>query len=158
MEPMELVVLLLVAGLIFLAVEIFVIPGFGLVGGVGLLFLIGGSAAAWLLLGPTIGGITVAATIGLSVLLAVLAFKSRAVRKRLVLDASLGRGGGAAAADLSGLVGAEAVAASDLRPAGIVTVDGDRLDVVSDGGFVEKGTKVRVIAVDGPRVVVAKIE
>jgi membrane-bound serine protease (ClpP class) len=158
MEPVGLVVLLLVAGLIFLAVEIFVLPGFGVAGVIGLLLLVGGSIAAWLLLGSTWGAAAVAVILVLTVAIGVLAFRSRALKKRLVLDTALPHGGGTASADLTGLVGSLAEAVSDLRPAGIVLVDGNRVDVVSEGGFVEKGSRVKITAVDGPRVVVAKLE
>jgi hypothetical protein len=42
-----------------------------------------------------------------------------------------------------------------LRPAGIIALsDGRRLDVVSEGGFIEQGRSVVVAKADGPRIVV----
>ncbi|MCC6670166.1 MAG: hypothetical protein IT458_03840 [Planctomycetes bacterium] len=55
------------------------------------------------------------------------------------------------------LVGREGVADSDLRPAGIVLLGADRLDVVSEGGYVARGTRVRVARVEGTRVVVEPV-
>lgn len=58
-------------------------------------------------------------------------------------------------ADLPGKVG---VAETLLRPAGIATINGARCDVVSSGDLIPKGTAVRVIAVEGSRIVVEKAD
>ncbi len=158
MNPYLLTVLLLLGGLVFLAAELIILPGFGVAGIIGMLLLIGGSAVSWLAFGSTWGSIVVACTVVLGILLAVVAFRSRALRKKFVLDASLQHGGGTASEDMSGLVGLEGEARSDLRPAGIATVDDRRLDVVSEGGFIKNGARIKIVAVDGPRVVVAKAE
>jgi membrane-bound serine protease (ClpP class) len=44
-----------------------------------------------------------------------------------------------------------------LRPAGIATIDGARVDVVSDGAFIEAGAAVVVTRVDGNRIVVSLV-
>ena len=48
------------------------------------------------------------------------------------------------------------IAKGDLRPAGICEFDGRRVDVVSQGGFIDGGSEVEVIKVDGNRIVVKK--
>jgi membrane-bound serine protease (ClpP class) len=45
---------------------------------------------------------------------------------------------------------------SPLRPAGIAEIDGTRVDVVSDGGFIDAGTPIEVARVDGNRIVVRR--
>ena len=45
-------------------------------------------------------------------------------------------------------------AVTDLRPAGKIDVDGEHVDVVTEAGFVERGTPVRIIRVEGNRIVV----
>jgi membrane-bound serine protease (ClpP class) len=60
--------------------------------------------------------------------------------------------------DLTEFVGAEGVSRSYLRPAGVADINGQRVDVVTEGGMVDKGTRVRVIDVEGNRVVVRPIE
>ena len=52
--------------------------------------------------------------------------------------------------------GRTGTALSPLRPAGIADIDGARVDVVSDGGFIEAGTPIEVTRVDGNRVVVQR--
>lgn len=66
-----------------------------------------------------------------------------------------GSGLGLADAGLMALVGRVGKAATVLRPTGAMEVDGQRIDVVTEGEFVEAGTPVRVLYVQGPRVVVA---
>lgn len=56
-----------------------------------------------------------------------------------------------------GLLGAEGVVEAQLRPAGVARIDGRRVDVVSRGALIEAGTRVRVIELEGNRVVVAPI-
>jgi membrane-bound serine protease (ClpP class) len=55
------------------------------------------------------------------------------------------------------LIGAEGTAVTDLRPAGVVKVGQERLDVVSDAGFVAKGTQVKIIRSEGYRHVVEPV-
>jgi membrane-bound serine protease (ClpP class) len=45
---------------------------------------------------------------------------------------------------------------SPLRPAGIADLEGQRVDVVSDGEFIEVGASITVVRVDGNRIVVRR--
>lgn len=45
-------------------------------------------------------------------------------------------------------------AITNLRPSGTAMIDGKRVDVVTEGNMIERGTPVRVVAVEGLRVVV----
>jgi membrane-bound serine protease (ClpP class) len=54
------------------------------------------------------------------------------------------------------LPGRSGVALSPLRPAGIAEVDGVRVDVVSDGDFIDAGTPIEVTRVQGNRVIVQR--
>ncbi len=59
--------------------------------------------------------------------------------------------------DKSKFLGAIGVCTTDLRPAGTISIDGEPLDVVADGNFVKQGERVKVINVDGSRVLVRQI-
>jgi membrane-bound serine protease (ClpP class) len=48
-----------------------------------------------------------------------------------------------------GLVGAEGTAITDMRPMGVVQIDGKRLDAIAVGGIVDRGSAVRVVKADG---------
>ena len=52
------------------------------------------------------------------------------------------------------LIGKMGKVLTELRPAGTVQIDGRPVDVVSEGAFIEKGTRVVVLSVSGSRVVV----
>jgi membrane-bound serine protease (ClpP class) len=55
------------------------------------------------------------------------------------------------------LVGREGVAQTLLRPSGMALLDGKRLDVVAESDMIERGSAIKVVAIDGTRVVVRKI-
>jgi membrane-bound serine protease (ClpP class) len=55
------------------------------------------------------------------------------------------------------LVGKVGVAHTALRPAGTVMLNDERIDAVSDGTFIDLGAEVRVIQVEGYRVVVEEV-
>lgn len=52
------------------------------------------------------------------------------------------------------LLGRQGVVSRELRPAGTVLIDGNPIDVVSEGDYIEKGRTVTVVEVTGNRVVV----
>ncbi|MCA1784748.1 MAG: serine protease, partial [Desulfobacteraceae bacterium] len=54
--------------------------------------------------------------------------------------------------------GKQGDAVTDLRPSGMVMIDGKRLDAVTDGEYVEAGARVVVTLVSGNRIVVDKIQ
>ena len=43
---------------------------------------------------------------------------------------------------------------TQLRPCGTALINGRRVDVVTEGSLIEKGTPVKVVALEGMRVVV----
>ena len=55
------------------------------------------------------------------------------------------------------LEGIDGVALTDLRPAGTAEVAGERLDVVSEAGWITAGTPVRVLSAEGYRHVVRAV-
>ena len=84
--------------------------------------------------------------------------KNSGMLDELVLDErQQNRDGYTSVIDKSKFLGAIGVCVTDLRPAGTITVDGEPLDVVTEGGFVKAGDKVKVINVDGSRVLVRQI-
>ena len=152
-------VLLFLAGLVLLAIEFFV-PGFGLFGIAGIasilfsLFMtLGGGVSALSIMASG----TVAAVVAFLLLLKYL--PSSGLWKRLVLRNELRTEQGyTASEDLTQLIGQEGVVLTLLRPAGAVRIGEKVLDVVSEGRFIEPGVRVKVLGVQGSRVVVRAIE
>jgi membrane-bound serine protease (ClpP class) len=159
-------VILLGAGLIALGLEVFVIPGFGIAGFVSILCV---SAAIFLaLIGnlPTWSDIARASGILAFTVMLITAAIYTLVRRLptsgrwrgiFLQAATAGAEGyvsGVARTDLMGRVG---TAATDLRPGGTAVIDGERLDVVCETGYVGKGERVRVVRAEGYRLVVAPV-
>lgn len=160
-------VLLAAGGLVLLALEIFVIPGFGIAGALGILALLaglimsvtGGGATAQFILAAS-GRVVFSLLFALLASLVLLRFLPRLpIARRLVLQTGLGTGqeyGSAPESDRRWL-GKHGRAASPLRPAGIAEIDGERVDVVSDGELIEAGESIEVTRVDGNRIVVRPV-
>ncbi|MED4227452.1 NfeD family protein [Neobacillus cucumis] len=56
------------------------------------------------------------------------------------------------------LLGMEGRTLTILRPAGTIIINNERVDAVSEGGFIEKNAEVKVIKVEGARIVVREIQ
>ncbi|WP_437827234.1 NfeD family protein [Sorangium sp. So ce1153] len=152
MTPALLVVLLLVVGLVLLAIEVFVIPGVGLVGLLGGAAVVGAVAVAWATLGAAHGLLALGAGVCAAGLLFWAFAGTRAGQKMVLRETQ--RSGRGPDARLAALAGKEGRALTPLRPAGTVEIDDRAVDVVTDGLYVEAGTPVRVSSVEGNRVVV----
>jgi membrane-bound serine protease (ClpP class) len=159
--------LLFGAGLILLAIEVFVTPGFGVTGVLGLAALIGGlglslvgAGATWVVVVTALGQVAASLLLAIAVSLALLRFLPRLpFGRRLVLETELAAGAGFASAPEAdrAWLGKRGTAASTLRPAGIADIDGERVDVVSDGEFIDAGEQLTVVRVDGNRIVVRRL-
>ena len=66
--------------------------------------------------------------------------------------------GGTVEEQFKNLVGKTGVAQSDLRPAGVALVEGRRVDVVAEGAMIDAGSRIKVVAVQGNRMVVRKVQ
>lgn len=142
-------VALLAAGYLLLALEL-VVPG-GVVGALGGLLVVFGCWRAFGLgTGWGVGAVT--GSLVVAWLLATLFLRSRASR-RLRLEQGEG-GWRAPAATLAELVGARGRALTPLRPSGTAEIGELRVDVVTDGEYVETGRPLSVVAVEGSRVIV----
>ncbi len=146
------VILLLVLGVVLLAAEILVIPGFGLVGLLGIASTIGAGVVAFTQLGSGWGMAALGSGVAVSGLMAWLLPKT-AAGKQLVLKETQ-RGVRVGDLALVGLLGVEGEAVTTLRPSGSARLDGRVVDVITDGIYVEAGARVRVAKVAGSRVVV----
>ncbi len=167
------------AGLGLIAVEIFVIPGFGVPGVAGLLLMLMGLLGVIVgpggFSGPDAGEDIVYAvatlllalfTAGVGMYFLSKHYRSIPIMNKLVLSDQ--SGGPTADSSLLGAmtiadagavrVGAVGVATTPLRPAGTAEFDDRLIDVVSEFGFVERGGLVRVSSVGKYRVAVVPAE
>ena len=105
--------------------------------------------------GLTIG--VIGGLIGL-VLLLKLMTKTKFWKKLATPDVQDHERGYDTSLGLEDMVGQEGVADTDLHPSGWVISGNKRIFVVSEGTFIEESEKVKIIIVDGNRVVVRKIK
>lgn len=162
-------ILLFILGLGAILVEIFLIPGFGVAGVIGIVLMI---AALFFSLFNTEGYVDYSliqlaiiqlggALMGFFVL-GFLAYKylpNTRSFKAFVLDTESGSNKGfTSAPDFTPLVGMSGTAITVLRPAGTAVIGDKRYDVVTQGDYIEKDSRIRVLKVEGMRIVVEKTE
>ncbi len=155
-------------GLVLVAVEIFLIPGFGffgLIGGLGILVglylsLLGGlpTAPDFTKAGLVISTTVVLIAVSAWVLIRTLPGSSRLSRSGIFLTERMDRSiGFESAARRPELIGKLGTAITDLRPSGTALFDDERLDVVSESSWIMEGTPVRIVAAEGYRHVVREV-
>jgi membrane-bound serine protease (ClpP class) len=159
--------LLVFVGVLLLLVEVFLLPGFTLAGVAGIVMLVAGLGLTLVGSGATAAAVISAlGRVAISVLVA-LAGGLVAMRflpklpfgRRLILSTDMEAEEGFVSSPETDRqwLGKTGRAVSPLRPAGIAEIDGNRVDVVSDGVFIDAGAPVRVTRVDGNRIVVRRI-
>lgn len=152
------IIFLLVIGLLMVCLEVF-IPG-GIVGTLGSFCLLGSIVMAFTERGTTFGFYWTAAVVVVTLLglfISIKVLPRSPAGKRLLLGSSEA-GFSAAESGLEKWIGKRGQAITTLRPAGMIAVEGERVDVVTGGEYLPKGTPVEVIRVDGNRVVVRPAE
>jgi membrane-bound serine protease (ClpP class) len=156
-------ILLLGLGAIALAVEVFVLPGFGVAGVVGTLAIVASMVLAMMGARPSTGDVAQAlAVLGASlfITMAVIYAWLRHLPNSgrfsgLLLRGSVHKSQGFVSAPNRGdLIGLDGVAVTDLRPSGTARVGEERIDVVTEGEYVPQGSRVQVVQSDGYRHVV----
>jgi len=156
--------LLFLTGVALVVVEVFFVPGLGVPGVLGLIFVIASLVLALIGIPIDVSFQTgVLADAMTRVLLSLLgAFVLALVFIRLLSKTAMGRSliladaetGFLSAPSASDLIGQTGEALTDLRPAGKVVIDGERHEATSEREFIARGSRVRVIGKDGPALVV----
>jgi membrane-bound serine protease (ClpP class) len=159
-------VLLLGLGMVALAVEVFILPGFGVAGVLGILAIVSSMVLAMMGGYPTSGDVAQAlAVLGASLFItfAVMYAWLRHLPNSGRFSGLLLKGAGHRSAGFTTalarpeLVGLGGVALTDLRPSGTARIGEERLDVVTEGEYVPQGSRVQVVQSDGYRHVVRKV-
>jgi len=156
--------LLFVAGLILLAVEVFVIPGFGVAGVTGIVMMVVGLTLAMIdNIVFTLDGkeafseasrafLTIIVSLLLSITLSIYLSKKiftaqRGIFSTMALSSEENSANGYISVDMNykAMVGKTGIAYTVLRPSGRVEIDDELYDAVSEIGFIEKGETVKVL-------------
>jgi membrane-bound serine protease (ClpP class) len=166
-------IIVFVIGLVLIALELFVIPGFGIAGISGITLVVIGLVLSLLNnvnfdFEPVETGevgkalLTVTGGIGFGFGL-VLYLSSRigakGIFRNVALQATMEKSEGYMGVEMSGLqmVGKSGTASTVLRPSGKVRIDGVVYDAVSEDGFIEKGQAVKVLRYETGQVYVEKL-
>ena len=151
------IIVLAVAGLVFLVLEI-ITPTFGILVGLGLVAL--GAAVVFCFSLSTMLGLAaivllVVAIPAYLVLMVKLLPRSPLGRRLFLGTAPEATGTGTPEADHhESLVGREGVTETTLRPSGAIRIDGRRVIATAESGMIEQGQTVRVVRAVGMNVVV----
>ena len=135
-------------------------PGFGLPGlaGCGLLLL--GIVLTWMNFGPTVGlGLTVIVLALLAILISITVrsvAKGKLGKSEFVLNGDMAPEKNEENDDMLSLVGEVGKVITVLRPVGVAEFSCGRLNVMTEGEYIERGASVRIRKVDGTTVFVEK--
>ncbi|MDR1863285.1 MAG: nodulation protein NfeD [Treponema sp.] len=166
-------IVLFLAGLVLLAVELFVIPGFGVVGISGFL-LIGLSLVfsmqdfviprfdwEWTLMGRNVAVVIISLILSVAgiAVIALLGPKTKIFDRFTLTSQITGTAGGRFEdeEDYAALTGKIGTADSVLRPSGKAVFDGKVYSVEADGAFIESGKGIIVTHVRGNRIIVKRV-
>ena len=151
--------ILFLVGIGLLLLEFF-LPG-GIVGTIGFIAII----ASFFLAAGDVEHMAIALFIALiagfiaSVVLIKVFGKRMTTFNRIILtDSTSTESGYVSNINRNDLIGKEGILVTDLRPSGTLLLEGERIDVVSEGSFVMRGTHVKVIKTEGSRIVVRPLE
>jgi membrane-bound serine protease (ClpP class) len=163
--------ILLVLGILLLLVEILLIPGFGITGILGICFIFislvgamvrivpgGPLLPPWEDLMPPLRTTTIAfvGTGAIALILGKFLPKSRLFGRLTLSSATRADEGYTASPDTTKWIGSKGIALTDLHPVGAARIDGQRLDVVTSGEYINKDEPVEIIEAHGNRLVVKK--
>lgn len=167
-------ILVFVIGLILIALEIFVVPGFGITGISGIIFVIAGLTLSLLEnvnfdfdpvesgnVGKALLTVTAGITLGLGLVIYLSSrIGAKGLFRNIALNTNLENDKGYIGVSIENksLVGKSGITHTDLRPSGKVTVDGHTYDAITEEGFISKGTEVRVIRFEMGQVYVSRLE
>lgn len=148
-----------VGGLVLIGMEL-AVPGIGIFGVAGVLLLFG--SLFYMLGADTQAMIILAGGIVISVLLFALVIrrlpKSRLFSKVALTARSTGDKGYISHKDKSEYLHCMGRTITILRPAGTIRIGKERVDAVSNGGFIDRDVEVRVVQIDGSRIVVEPVD
>lgn len=151
--------ILFIAGIVLMLLEMFV-PSFGILGILGLLALSSGIVLAAYNSGQALTSLGIAFLGALIVLaIAFRYLKHRGVWNKFILkDEFKSESGYTTSASKEHLIGKTGTALTVLRPSGTALIDDERIDVVTNGEYIEPSRPIKVVQVEGTRVVVRELK
>lgn len=152
-------IILLVIGFGLLVAE-FIIPG-GVAGFLGIAAILGSILLAGGDLKSTAIAVLIAmivATVGMVIVVKFFGKRLDLFKRIILTDATDTESGYVSTTNRPELVGKIARTVTALRPSGTIKLDDERIDAVSEGRFIDNGKDVKIIKVEGSRIVVRELE
>lgn len=156
-----LAILAFLLGLIALVMEVFIFPGFGAPGIIGVILVGWGILLIAVDVTQIMSALVLALIASIVVFVIGLKLMSRyRMWQRIALhDKQQSKEGYIAPlAELEQFINKEGIALTPLRPSGTMEVRGYRVDVVTGGEFIEPGSKIKVIKIEGTKVLVREVD
>lgn len=151
---LPLIIGLILFGILLILIEIFVTPGF-IVGVLGVAFLAAGIIYTYRELGSTTGNIVLGATaLGLGTTI-ILAFRNGAWKRFAIEDVIDGKANNSHTWEVN--IGDQGESLSALRPAGTALINGQKIEVHTDGEFILANQKIEVTKKVNHRIYIKKI-
>ena len=148
-------IILFIMGLALLLLEFFVPGGIvGIIGGALIIISLLFAGASITHMAYSIIIAMFIAVIGMVILMKFFGKKLHVFNKLVLRDATTTEEGYVSNTNRVELIGRIGEAVTPLRPAGVIIVDNERIDAVSEGSYIDKGKQVEVIKVEGSRIVV----
>ncbi|MDW7678598.1 MAG: NfeD family protein [Bacillota bacterium] len=153
------VLLVFLGGILLLLIEAFV-PGFGFPGVGGILLIVISIVLASSSMTNAIVSLVIALVTSIIAFFLILKYapKSKYFDRLTLVTEMRSDLGYVSTEHKTELLGKEGIVTSYLHPAGTVDIEGEKVDAVSEGMYVETGTRVKVIRREGRRIVVRKID
>lgn len=146
----------IIIGLIFLALEILVIPGVGVAGIIGFILIAVGVWQTYAGHGMLAGHLVLASTFGLTILTLVLSLRGKTWR-RLALSTSIDSKVNLIDEDLV-KPGDAGKSVSRLAPMGKALINGEFYEVSTNGDFIDQQTDIIVLKIDHNKIIVKRKE
>jgi membrane-bound serine protease (ClpP class) len=156
---MAVIIALFVIGIILILLEV-LLPG-GVVGTIGAIFIIAGIIYTYYEKGAETGTITLVVVMVLGMIgfwFWLRYLPKLPIARKMFHSANAKEWHGTDSHKNQALVGKEGVTDTTLRPSGFAIIEEERIDVVSAGEMISKGTAIKVVMVEGNRIVVADLE
>lgn len=147
-------------GVVLLAIEIFVIPGFGITGILGIFGIAAGIFMSFginnIAQATLVVFVSLISDIILIIILARFILKSKGFKNKMALETDTA--GYHSSVSYDNLLGLEGITETLFRPSGNIIIDGKKYDAITEGEFINKGAKIKVILVEGNKIVVKEVK
>jgi len=162
-------IVIFAVGISLILIEVFFVPGFGVFGILGIVAVVTSlflgllsdfQIVTWSMISRALIQLaaTFVATFAAAFFLSKILPKTSFFNRLILKDNILIRSGYTTEPEVLELVGKTGEAITDLRPSGTALIDNKRIDVVTEGDYLIRGTKIEVIKESGSKIVVREVK